>query len=123
MIIIGVISDTYGLLRPEAVAALQGSDRIIHAGDVGAAEVLAVLSTLAPVTAVRGNDDHGSWARAIATTEVVPRGRPKERRHRGADGQHVRVALCVPRRKTLCQLTERSSRPFSPVVHPPLASR
>jgi putative phosphoesterase len=69
--IVGVISDTHGLLRPEAVTALQGSDRIIHAGDVGAPEVLAALSTLAPLTVVRGNNDHGVWAEAIATTEVV----------------------------------------------------
>ena len=69
--VIGVISDTHGLLRPEAVAALQGSDRIIHAGDVGAPEVLAALSQLAPVTVVRGNNDRGSWAEAIAATEVV----------------------------------------------------
>jgi putative phosphoesterase len=66
--IIGVISDTHALLRPEAVTALQGSERIIHAGDVGAPEV---LTALAPVTAVRGNNDHGAWAKAIATTEVV----------------------------------------------------
>jgi putative phosphoesterase len=69
--IIGVISDTHGLLRPEAVAALRGVDRIIHAGDIGGPEVLASLAALAPVTAVRGNNDHGAWAEAIATTEVV----------------------------------------------------
>jgi uncharacterized protein len=69
--VIGVISDTHGLLRPEALTALQGSDRIVHAGDVGAPEVLAALATLAPVTAVRGNNDHGAWARAIATAEVI----------------------------------------------------
>ena len=69
--VIGVISDTHGLLRPEAVAALQGSDRIIHAGDVGAPEVLTALSALAPVTVVRGNNDRGAWAEAIAATEVV----------------------------------------------------
>ena len=69
--VIGVISDTHGLLRPEAVSALQGSDRIIHAGDVGAPEVLTALAAVAPVTAVRGNNDHGTWAKAIATTEVV----------------------------------------------------
>jgi putative phosphoesterase len=69
--IIGVISDTHALLRPEAVTALQGSERIIHAGDVGAPEVLTALAALAPVTAVRGNNDHGAWAKAIATTEVV----------------------------------------------------
>ncbi len=69
--IVGVISDTHGLLRPEALTALQGSDRIIHAGDVGGPEVLAALSALAPVTVVRGNNDRGAWAKAIAATEVV----------------------------------------------------
>ncbi len=65
---VGVISDTHGLLRPEALAALRGSDRIVHAGDIGNAAVLAELGALAPVTAVRGNNDHGSWADAIAET-------------------------------------------------------
>src|SRR5215212_8688537 len=69
--VIGVISDTHSLLRPEAVAALRGVDRIIHAGDVGAPEVLTALAAIAPVTAVRGNNDHGAWAAALAETEVV----------------------------------------------------
>jgi uncharacterized protein len=68
---IGVISDTHGLLRPEAVALLQGSDHIIHAGDIGNADILARLSALAPVTAVRGNNDHGPWADRLADTELV----------------------------------------------------
>jgi uncharacterized protein len=72
--IVGVISDTHGLLRPEAVTVLQGSERIIHAGDVGAPEVLTALSALAPVTVVRGNNDRGAWAEAIAATEVVDAG-------------------------------------------------
>jgi putative phosphoesterase len=55
--ILGVISDTHGLLRPEAVAALRGADRIVHAGDVGSPEILASLAALAPLTAVRGNND------------------------------------------------------------------
>lgn len=62
---IGVISDTHGLLRPEALSALRGSDLIIHAGDVGNGKVLADLSAIAPVLAVRGNNDHGSWAAAL----------------------------------------------------------
>lgn len=70
-VIIGVISDTHGLLRPEAVAALRGVDRIIHAGDIGAPEILTALGEIAPVTAVRGNNDHGPWAHAIPETEVV----------------------------------------------------
>ena len=66
--IIGVISDTHGLLRPEAVAALRGVDHIIHAGDICDPAVLASLATLAPTTAVRGNNDRGPWAEAIPTT-------------------------------------------------------
>jgi uncharacterized protein len=68
---IGVISDTHGLLRPEALDALSGSDYIIHAGDVGAPEILAELRAIAPVTAVRGNVDGGVWARALPQTEVL----------------------------------------------------
>jgi len=68
---IGVISDTHGLLRAEAVAALRGVDRILHAGDVGAAAILEELTRLAPVTAVRGNNDYGPWAERLAHTEVV----------------------------------------------------
>lgn len=68
---IGVISDTHGLLRPEAVEALRGSERIIHAGDVGDPEILEQLSLIAPVTAVRGNVDKGSWARKLQETEVL----------------------------------------------------
>ncbi len=71
---IGVISDTHGLLRPEAAAALQGSDCIIHAGDVGDPEILARLREIAPVTAVRGNVDRGTWARALPETEVLETG-------------------------------------------------
>ena len=69
--IIGVISDTHGLLRPEAVAALQGSDYIIHAGDIGDPQILDQLAAIAPLTAVRGNVDHGAWARKISTTSVL----------------------------------------------------
>ena len=68
---LGVISDTHGLLRPEAVRALRGSDRILHAGDVGAPEILEALAQIAPVTAVRGNVDTDSWARSLPETEVV----------------------------------------------------
>ena len=74
-ILIGVISDTHGLLRPEALVALRGVDHIIHAGDVGAPEILDQLAAIAPVTAVRGNVDKGSWARRLAETEVVEFGR------------------------------------------------
>lgn len=69
--LIGVISDTHGLLRPEAYAALEGSDLIIHAGDVGTPEVLEELKSIAPVVAVRGNVDRGSWANALPITKVI----------------------------------------------------
>jgi putative phosphoesterase len=69
--IIGVISDTHGLLRPEALAVLRGSDCIIHAGDVGDPAILDRLAEIAPVTAVRGNIDHGDWAHKIPTTNVL----------------------------------------------------
>jgi putative phosphoesterase len=62
---VGLISDTHGLLRPEAVQALAGVEQIIHAGDVGAADVIDRLRTIAPVHAVRGNNDKGPWAAAL----------------------------------------------------------
>ena len=68
---IGLISDTHGLLRPEAVDRLRGSDFIIHAGDIGDPEVLSELARLAPVTAVRGNNDRASWASRIREIEVL----------------------------------------------------
>ena len=68
--LIGVISDTHGLLRPEAVAALRGAEHIIHAGDIGAPEVLDSLAAIAPITAVRGNNDKGAWAGRIPSTAV-----------------------------------------------------
>ncbi len=64
-ITVGLISDTHGLLRPEALAALRGVERIIHAGDIGGAEILAALATIAPVDAVRGNNDTGPWAACL----------------------------------------------------------
>jgi putative phosphoesterase len=69
--IIGVISDTHGLLRPEAVAALRGSDFIIHAGDIGDPRIIDKLAELAPLTAVRGNVDHGAWAQKTPTTNLL----------------------------------------------------
>jgi uncharacterized protein len=71
---IGLISDTHGLLRPEAIEALKGSDFIIHAGDIGNPEVLAGLSRLAPVTAIRGNVDRGPWASSLPGNEVLQAG-------------------------------------------------
>ena len=68
---IGIISDTHGLLRPEAERALQGVELIIHAGDVGAPEVLGKLKQIAPVFAVRGNVDTADWASELPATTVV----------------------------------------------------
>jgi hypothetical protein len=65
---VGVISDTHGLVRPEAVAALSGADHIVHAGDVGAPEVIEALASIAPVTAVCGNNDRGAWAKHLPAT-------------------------------------------------------
>jgi len=70
-VIIGVISDTHGLLRPQALAALGGSELIIHAGDVGDPEILKWLEEIAPVTAVRGNIDVAAWALALPETAVL----------------------------------------------------
>ena len=70
-IIVGVISDTHGLLRPEATEALKGSDLIVHAGDVGGAQILEQLRAIAPTFAVRGNVDTGEWAKALPMTDVV----------------------------------------------------
>jgi uncharacterized protein len=68
---VGVISDTHGLLRPEALELFAGVDHIIHAGDIGSPEILETLRAVAPLTAVRGNNDKGAWADAILHTEVV----------------------------------------------------
>jgi len=77
---VGVISDTHGLLRPEALAALAGSECIIHAGDIGDARILDALAAIAPVTAVRGNNDHGAWASAVPASATM---------HVGATAIHV----------------------------------
>jgi putative phosphoesterase len=66
-----VISDTHGLVRPEALAALRGVTLIVHAGDVGGPEVLEELERVAPVVAVRGNNDRGAWARRLPLTQDV----------------------------------------------------
>ena len=71
MMRIGLISDTHGLLRPEAVAFLRGSDHIIHAGDIGHANILQELAALAPFTAVRGNNDRGHWAEGLPETALL----------------------------------------------------
>ena len=71
---IGLISDTHGQLRPEALQALSGVEQIIHAGDIGAGEVLEALRALAPVHAVRGNNDRGAWARKLPVRLALERG-------------------------------------------------
>src|ERR1700687_794047 len=69
--LVGLISDTHGLIRPEALDALRDSDLIVHCGDIGDAAVLADLRNLAPVHAIRGNNDKGGWARNLPTDDVV----------------------------------------------------
>ena len=69
--LIGVIADTHGLMRPEAIEALKGAELIIHAGDIGSPQVLESLRAIAPVVAVRGNIDKGQWAKDLPRWEVV----------------------------------------------------
>ncbi len=71
MTVVGVISDTHGLLRPQAVEALRGAAHILHAGDIGDPDILEKLESVAPVTAVRGNVDGEAWSREIPKSEVV----------------------------------------------------
>ena len=70
-IVIGLISDTHGLLRPEALDLLAGSDCIVHAGDIGDPDIIAALARIAPVTAVRGNVDTGAWAGSLPQTALL----------------------------------------------------
>jgi len=72
--IVGLISDTHGLMRESALAALRGSALILHAGDVGTGAVLEALGALAPVIAVRGNVDKGGWASALPSTAIAEAG-------------------------------------------------
>ena len=72
--IVGVISDTHGLLRPEALEQLRGSEHIIHAGDIGETEIIPALERIAPVTAIRGNIDRSAWAQRFPETEMVELG-------------------------------------------------
>lgn len=71
---VGLISDTHGLLRPQALEFLRGSDHIIHAGDITGPEILAPLAALAPLTVVRGNNDRGAWAADIPETAILELG-------------------------------------------------
>ena len=68
---VGLISDTHSLLRPEALEAMRGCDRIVHAGDIGDASILESLARIAPVTPVRGNNDRAAWADAVAQSEML----------------------------------------------------
>ncbi len=72
--VVGLISDTHGLLRPEAINALRGCDLIVHAGDLGSPEIIQPLEALAPVVAVRGNVDTGAWASHLPTTAIAEAG-------------------------------------------------
>src|SRR5260370_35329510 len=74
---VGLIADTYGLMRPESLDALRDSDLIIHCGDVGDSAVLEVLQTLAPVRAISGNNDKGRWACSLPTCDLVEFGSHK----------------------------------------------
>ena len=71
MLRVGLISDTHGLLRPEAMAFLKGSDHIVHGGDICDPSILEELAALAPLTAVRGNNDRGLWAEQLRDTELL----------------------------------------------------
>lgn len=71
---VGLISDTHGLVRPEALGFLAGSDAIVHAGDIGRPEVLRALEAIAPLHAIRGNNDTGAWARDVPDTRVLELG-------------------------------------------------
>jgi len=71
---IGLISDTHGLLRPEALAFLRGCDHIVHGGDIGEQRILDELATIAPVTAVRGNNDTAIWAKDVPETALIELG-------------------------------------------------
>ena len=75
--VIGVISDTHGLIRPEALRVLEGADLIIHAGDIGAPDVISALEAIADVTAIKGNNDRGAWARKFPETAAIKVGKMK----------------------------------------------
>ena len=71
---IGIVSDTHGMLRPEAFRVLAHADHIIHGGDIGDPEIITALRRIAPVTAIRGNVDTGAWSTGFAETEIVELG-------------------------------------------------
>ena len=100
MILLGIISDTHGLLRREALDALRGSELIIHAGDVGKAEILESLRKIAPVVAVRGNVDTAPWAEELPKTNIVQVGTHRifilhDRSQLAIDTSHAGFAVVV----------------------------
>lgn len=102
---IGLISDTHGLLRPAALDFLAGSDRILHAGDIGDAAILEALARLAPVSAVRGNNDTGAWARGLPETLCLQAGGV------GICLHHDRATLAALPAGTRVLVTGHSHRP------------
>jgi predicted phosphodiesterase len=104
---IGLISDTHGLVREEAVAALKGCRHILHAGDIDEPDVLVKLRRLAPVTVVRGNNDRGAWAEAIPVYDVV---------EFGSVSVYLRQSGGRPHHRTPCLSRRRMDRHFLPVA-------
>ena len=86
---VGVISDTHGLMRPEALAALKGSELIIHAGDIGKVEVLDSLNRIAPVLAIRGNNDRDPWAKRMADVLNLQVNGVKDRKSTRLNSSHI----------------------------------
>jgi predicted phosphodiesterase len=97
---VGLISDTHGLLRPEARAFLIGCDYILHGGDIGGQEILDELALIAPVIAVRGNNDTEAWAQALAEVELVIR---TNRRSRSAGGFSMSIPAAAGRAVSICR--------------------
>jgi putative phosphoesterase len=100
MTLLGIISDTHGLLRPKALDALRGSELIIHAGDVGKSEILERLREIAPVVAVRGNVDTAPWAQDLPETDMVEIGGRRifvlhDRSQLAVDPAHAGFAVVV----------------------------
>lgn len=105
---VGVISDTHGLMRPEALRALAGSELIVHAGDIGGPDVLAALRAIAPLVVVRGNNDFGPWADALPeATEVDIAGLSVHVVHDPADAAGAEADVII---------TGHSHRPRNQVV-------
>ena len=110
MLRVGLISDTHGLLRPEATAFLRGSDFIVHGGDICDPRILEELAALAPVTAVRGNNDTGAWAESLRETEMLQIGEvcicaihDLAQLHIGPAGAGVRVVVSGHSHKPLVE--------------------